>query len=233
VSEWDTKIIGELFGSVPTEEHEFTSDRDDSSLEALVGIKTDVSPNVAFHAGGGTEVIHGTSSPDWRIYTGINWVIGPIFSRPKDVFVKVEDQPLKSLEDLDPADPFEGAPQMSEAFIARDVLFEFNSDQLHPDAHEALAKLVAYLQKPPGFDSLAIEGHTDSVGSALYNLDLSQRRSDRVRMTLIKLGLPAEKIRAMGFGESRPIANNGNYQGRAMNRRVEFKVKRSTGEETL
>jgi outer membrane protein OmpA-like peptidoglycan-associated protein len=233
VTDWDTKIIAELFGSVPVKESQSTTDRDDSSLEFLLGMKTDITPSLAFHAGGGTEVFQGTSSPDWRVYTGINWVIGPLFSKPKDVFVKVEDQPLKSLEDMDAADPFEGTPQLTEAFIARDVLFEFNSDQLQPAGLEALSKLVAYLKKPPYFQSLTIEGHTDSVGSALYNLDLSQRRADSARRALIKMGLPGNKIKAMGFGESRPIANNGNYQGRAMNRRVEFKVKRSTGDETI
>lgn len=223
----DTKVIGELFGSRPTESGQFVSDRGDSTLEALLGVKHDISRSLAFHAGAGTKVINGTSSPDWRVYTGINWVIGPLFSKPRDVFVRVQDQPLQSLENMEPSEPFEGKPQLSEAFIARDVLFEFNSDRLQPVAYAALQKLANYLKKPPGFETLVIEGHTDSVGSAFYNLDLSQRRSDRVRSALINMGIPAAKVRAIGFGESRPITDNGNYQGRAMNRRVEFKVRRS------
>lgn len=231
--EIDTKIIAELFGSIPTESGEYVSDRDDSSAEFLLGLKHDFSRSVAFHIGGGTEVIHGTSSPDWRVYTGINWVIGPLFAKPEEVMVRVEEQPLKSLEDLDPSDPFEGSPQVAEAFIARDVLFEFNSDRLHPGAQKVLQKLVDYLRRPPGFQSVTVEGHTDSVGSAIYNLNLSQRRSDTVRGALISMGLPAAKVRAIGFGESRPIADNGNYQGRAMNRRVEFKVRRAKSTEMI
>lgn len=222
---WQTKIIAELFGSWPVEESKFSSDRDDSSMEFLLGMKTDITRSIAFHAGGGTEVFQGTSSPDWRIYTGINWVIGPLFSEPREVFVKMNGQPLKSLDDIT-GDPFAGAPEVDEAFLARDVLFEFNSDQLQPEAIENLKRLVTYLNRPPGFKSLTVEGHTDSVGSQTYNLNLSQRRAESVRKALISLGAPAAKVRAIGYGESKPIADNGNFQGRAINRRVEFKVKR-------
>jgi outer membrane protein OmpA-like peptidoglycan-associated protein len=226
LTEYQTKVIAELFGSVPVKESSYTSDRDDSSAEFLLGLKTDITRSLAFHAGGGTEVVHGTSSPDWRVYTGLNWVIGPLFSKPREVFVKMTDQPLQSLEDLDTGDPFAGSPNVNEAFLARDVLFEFNSDQLQPEAVDSLKRLVEYLNRPPGFTSLVIEGHTDSVGSAVYNSSLSQRRAEIVRKTMISIGAPAAKVKAIGYGESKPIADNGNYQGRAMNRRVEFKVRR-------
>ncbi len=229
----DTKFIAELFGGFPTEGGTFVSDRDDSSLEFLLGAKHDVTRSLAMHVGAGTEVIHGTSSPDWRVYTGINWAIGPLFSQPREVMVRVQDEELKSLQDMEPEDPYLGKPQVQEAFIARDVLFDHNKDTLQPGAREVLQKLADYLNKPPGFETVTVEGHTDSVGSALYNLDLSQRRADTVRRTLASMGIPATKIRAIGFGESRPIADNGNYQGRAMNRRVEFKVKRASRTEIL
>jgi hypothetical protein len=61
---YDVKLIGELFGSFPVEQSDFATDRDLSSLEALIGMKMDLTPSLAWHAGGGTEVIHGTSSPD-------------------------------------------------------------------------------------------------------------------------------------------------------------------------
>ena len=226
ITDWDTKIITEVFGSVPTKSQQFTSDRSVSSAEWLLGFKHDISRSVAWHAGAGTELLHGTASPDWRVYTGINWVIGPLFSKPREVIVKVQDQPLRSLEDIETADPFEGKPDAREAFIARDVLFEFNSDQLQADAEESLKRFVDYVKKPPGFKSVTIEGHTDSVGKPAYNLSLSQRRANTVRASLIRFGLPSDKVRAVGYGMTRPIADNGNYQGRAMNRRVEFKVQR-------
>jgi outer membrane protein OmpA-like peptidoglycan-associated protein len=229
----DTKIIGELFGSFPTDAGVYVSDREDSSLEFLLGAKHDITRSLAMHVGGGTEVLHGTSSPDWRVYTGLNWVIGPLFSKPREVMVRVHDEELKSLQEMEPEDPYLGKPQVAEAFIARDVLFDHNSDRLKPGARQVLQKLADYLKKPPGFELVTVEGHTDSVGSALYNLDLSQRRADTVRSTLISMGIASAKVRAMGFGESRPIADNGNFQGRAMNRRVEFKVRRATKTEIL
>ncbi|MGE4130206.1 MAG: OmpA family protein [Bdellovibrionales bacterium] len=223
---WNTKIIAEVFGSMPVDSKQFVSDRNDESAEFLLGMKWDVTRAVAMHFGGGTEIIHGTSSPDWRLYTGLNWVLGPLFYKPRNVIVRVKDQTLKSMEDLDTGDPFAGDPNVNEAFVARDVLFEFNSDQLQPEAELSLKSLVNYLQRPPGFSSLEIEGHTDSIGSSAYNEKLSQRRAETVRKTLVRLGLPSTKVKAIGYGESRPIADNGNFQGRAMNRRVEFKVRR-------
>lgn len=226
VTDWDTKVIGEIFGSIPMQSSQFTSDRGQSTAELLLGVKHDINRAIAFHAGAGSGLIHGTASPDWRVYTGINWVIGPLFARRDDTIVRVQDAPLRSLEDLPASDPFAGAPQMAEAFIARDILFDFNKDTLQPAALDSLRKLADYLKRPPGFQSLVIEGHTDSVGRAAYNLNLSQRRAASVRLALLNFGLPSAKVRSVGYGASRPIADNGNYQGRAQNRRVEFKVQR-------
>lgn len=229
---YDTKIIGELFGAVPMEKTQFTSDRDLSSLELLAGVKTDVTREVALHFGGGTKLIHGTSSPDWRVYTGLNWVIGPLFSRPENVIARrgsVSEPSFVSPSgprDIFAEDPFSGTPQDNESFVARDVLFAFNSDEVNADFEYALERMVEYLRRPPGFKALVIEGHTDSIGNADYNFDLSYRRAESVRQVLVRLGIPREKIRAIGYGETRPIADNGNFQGRAMNRRVEFRLSR-------
>ncbi len=71
---------------------------------------------------------------------------------------------------------------------------------------------------------ISIEGHTDSQGSDDYNLRLSQRRADAVRDYLIARGVPAENLKSIGFGESRPIAPNDTEEGREKNRRVEFRI---------
>ena len=126
-----------------------------------------------------------------------------------------------SVFDRDPTAPLE-------TFVARDVLFEFNKDEVRRDFYPVLAKLANYLQRGPGVTRLVIEGHTDSVGSAEYNLDLSRRRAESVRTLLIQVtDLPADKIIAIGKGEADPIGDNGNYQGRQLNRRVEFKIYRN------
>lgn len=218
VSSIDTKFIAEIFSSMPTKEVQFTSDRELSSAEFLLGAKWDIRNDLAFHIGGGTELYQGSSSPDWRIYTGINWAIGPLFGRA------YEDQPdLKFIEYAE----FD-APQANETFIAKDVLFEFNSTNVSQGFKDTLKRLASYLEQGGGFTSLTITGHTDSVGSLAYNDKLSVKRGLSVRKELIKY-LSKEnhgKVRAKGKGERQPIADNGNFQGRALNRRVEFNITR-------
>lgn len=221
---YDIKLIGELFGSFPVKQSDFATDRDLSSLEVLGGMKMDITPSIAWHAGGGTEVLHGTSSPDWRIYTGVNWVVGPVFAKPKEVIVRVDKAALDAMGNE--VDPYGGKPEPEEKFIARDVLFKFNSDEVDDLFRQSLQRLADYLKRPPGFKNLVIEGHTDSVGSEAYNEKLSQRRADSVRKVLLEFGLAEAKVQSIGYGEARPIADNGNFQGRAQNRRVEFKLTR-------
>ena len=219
----DTKIIAEVFSSLPTEEVQFTSDRELSSAEFILGAKWDVSNGVAVHVGGGTELYQGAASPDWRVYTGINWAIGPLFGRQYETYQ--ESQPnVAFIEDVD----FDAIPTNSETFIAKDVLFEFDSDKVTADFRQTLQKLAAYLMKGDGFQSLVITGHTDSIGSLAYNDGLSERRARSVRREITSFLPPSEKnkVRSVGRGERVPIADNGNYQGRALNRRVEFNVVR-------
>ncbi|MEO0335631.1 MAG: OmpA family protein [Pseudomonadota bacterium] len=221
LTDYDTKLIGEVFGSFPVEEVEFASDRDVSSMELLLGLKYDINRKLAWHAGAGTEIYQGSSSPDWRIYTGLNYSFGPI-KKSKNLIARVNDRDEVIVED----DPFAEIGRGSENFVARDVLFKFDSAEVDEAFKEALQRMADYLKRPPGFKLLVIEGHTDSVGSAAYNLKLSQRRADSVRAELIRAGLPARRVRAVGYGESQPIGDNGNFQGRKLNRRVEFSVRR-------
>ena len=88
----------------------------------------------------------------------------------------------------------------------------------------AVVKLAEHLGKRE-WKAMTIEGHTDSMGPEVYNLDLSQRRAAMVRKILVdKFKLNGDKISTTGFGENQPIANNNSYQGRQKNRRVEAKI---------
>jgi OOP family OmpA-OmpF porin len=69
-----------------------------------------------------------------------------------------------------------------------------------------------------------VEGHTDSVGPDAYNQKLSQRRADAVKQVLVKDGVAANRVTSVGYGESRPVADNATEAGRAVNRRVEASV---------
>jgi len=101
-----------------------------------------------------------------------------------------------------------------------DVLFETGQANLKSGAANNLNQLVSFLAKYPA-RTVAIEGHTDSVGGEDYNLGLSQRRADAVRSYLVRQGVEAGRITAMGAGKGSPVASNETAAGRQQNRRVE------------
>lgn len=102
-----------------------------------------------------------------------------------------------------------------------DVLFATNESELRGGALNNLSRLAAFLIEYPD-RSVVIEGHTDSVGSADYNLGLSQRRANSVRAYLMSQGVPSNRITASGMGMGIPVASNDTASGRQQNRRVEI-----------
>jgi OOP family OmpA-OmpF porin len=102
-----------------------------------------------------------------------------------------------------------------------DVLFETGKADLRPGALRNLYPLVTFLQKYPE-RRVVIEGHTDSVGSEAYNLDLSQHRADAVRDFLLQNGVNAAQLTTHGYGKASPVASNSAAEGRQRNRRVEL-----------
>jgi len=102
-----------------------------------------------------------------------------------------------------------------------DVLFRSGSYELLPTARERLAKVSGIILAYPSLH-LAVEGHTDSVGSDEYNQDLSERRAESVRDYFVQQGIVAGSIEARGFGKTEPIASNDTSEGRQQNRRVEL-----------
>jgi outer membrane protein OmpA-like peptidoglycan-associated protein len=103
------------------------------------------------------------------------------------------------------------------------ILFAVNSAQLQSAGQQNLRDLAASLQDYPGTDVLVV-GHTDSTGSDEYNQGLSERRADSARTFLLGAGLEPNRVRAVGRGESEPIATNDTEAGRQENRRVEVAI---------
>ena len=104
-----------------------------------------------------------------------------------------------------------------------DVLFDSGKYTLRPLAREKLAKISGIVLAYPTL-KLAIEGNTDSVGTELFNQELSERRAEGVRSYLTQQGVPENSTTASGFGKTRPIASNDTSEGRQQNRRVELIV---------
>jgi outer membrane protein OmpA-like peptidoglycan-associated protein len=104
-----------------------------------------------------------------------------------------------------------------------DVLFDSGKFTLRPLAREKLAKISGIVLAYPSLN-LAVEGNTDSVGSAAFNQQLSEQRATGVRSYLTQQGVPESSTTATGFGKTRPIASNDTSDGRQQNRRVELIV---------
>ena len=102
-----------------------------------------------------------------------------------------------------------------------DVLFRSGSFELLPGARERLAKVSGIVLAYPSLH-LAVEGHTDSIGSDEYNQQLSEHRAEAVRDYLVQQGINANSIEAHGYGKTEPIASNDTSEGRQQNRRVEL-----------
>ena len=104
-----------------------------------------------------------------------------------------------------------------------DVLFDTGKYTLKSDAQLKLAKLAGIVLSHPGLH-LAVEGYTDSTGSAEFNQKLSEQRAGAVRDFLIAQGLADADVTAKGFGQASPVADNATAAGRKLNRRVEIVV---------
>ncbi len=113
--------------------------------------------------------------------------------------------------------------------LSGSVLFVTGKATLLPGATAQLDKVADALTKLPE-RHFTIEGHTDSTGSYAINADLSARRANAVRDYLISRGVSADAVSAVGVGSQRPVADNKTTAGRAMNRRVEIIVDRSTSD---
>jgi OmpA-OmpF porin, OOP family len=108
------------------------------------------------------------------------------------------------------------------------VKFGFNKDNLTPKSKEALDQLGGSISGTKGY-IITLEGGTDSVGSADYNYDLSQRRANSVIQYLAsKYNVPAHKIYVIGLGKDKPVDSNKTAQGRADNRRVDVRLMSNT-----
>ncbi len=104
-----------------------------------------------------------------------------------------------------------------------DVTFDVNSDTLLGGVYSELDRVASVLARYPQ-TVIIVEGHTDSTGSDSYNQQLSERRANSVARYLIQRGVNASRIKAIGYGEQRPVASNDTPEGRRQNRRVEIRI---------
>jgi outer membrane protein OmpA-like peptidoglycan-associated protein len=114
-------------------------------------------------------------------------------------------------------------PEHTGWVMASDYLFDFDKSVIKKKYYSKLDEIAVLIKKDPKL-RVEVQGHTDSVGTDKYNMGLSLRRANAVRNYFIKKsGIAANRLTAVGFGESKPVATNETAEGRAQNRRVELK----------
>lgn len=104
-----------------------------------------------------------------------------------------------------------------------DALFDFDSAVVKPGAYTEIDRAAEIISRYPQ-TAIRIEGHTDSVGTETYNLKLSEQRAMAVKNMLVAKGVAPSRIQIIGFGESRPLADNNTEAGRQKNRRVSIVI---------
>ncbi|OHC26125.1 MAG: hypothetical protein A3J71_04835 [Pseudomonadales bacterium RIFCSPHIGHO2_02_FULL_60_43] len=108
--------------------------------------------------------------------------------------------------------------------VELDVKFDFNKSDVKEDSQADIKSLADFMKQYPQ-TTTTVEGHTDAVGSDAYNQGLSERRANAVRDVLVNQhGIDSSRVSSVGYGESRPVADNDTDSGRAINRRVEAEV---------
>lgn len=181
---------------------------------------------------------------DWRISIGLEVPLGytttkvveKVVYKTKEVEKVVEVAPKDSDGDGIPDSRDEcpntieggevdgkGCLLTNQTITFNNIGFELDSAKLTPSTRPVLDRVAKGLKSQGNFD-LEVAGHTDSTGSAAYNETLSDERANAVRQYLIEQGVEADRLTARGYGEMDPIASNDEVSGRAMNRRVEFRV---------
>ncbi len=116
--------------------------------------------------------------------------------------------------------------------ITEKVMFEIDKATIKEESHDLLNDVATVLKDNPNIKKIRIEGHTDAQGPDIYNQRLSDDRAKSVRDFLIDAGIDENRMVAVGYGETQPLADNETAAGREKNRRVEFNIIEGSGTTT-
>ncbi|HQH40781.1 MAG TPA: OmpA family protein [Bacteroidales bacterium] len=146
------------------------------------------------------------SKPGYLFYSD-HFALTDTFTAAKPFLMKIALHPVKP----------------GEKAVLKNIFFAWNSAELQPESFAELNKLLSFMRENPSV-RIEVSGHTDNTGSPEYNLKLSLNRAKVVADYLIKNGMDPSRIVAKGYGEKQPVAQNDTEEGRALNRRTEFRI---------
>lgn len=141
-------------------------------------------------------------------------------------FALNDDSNTRASVSLPPPDPFEDAQIVARELTDARLTFLLGGKDLDDQSKELLLRSIGKIKNLPENTMLEIRGHTDAEGSAQGNLKISMKRAESVRDFLVASGVPAEKLRSVGYGSTHPVAANNTDAGRAANRRIEFLIRK-------
>lgn len=140
---------------------------------------------------------------------------------PSNTPVRHNGCPLPTYPDQAPEPAVEAAEPVR---VELDVKFDYDKSVVKEESKADIKAVADFMSQYPQ-TTTTVEGHTDSKGSDAYNQGLSERRANAVRDVLVnQYGVAGDRVSSVGYGESRPVADNNTDEGRAVNRRVEASV---------
>lgn len=193
-----------------------------SSLFSCAGMQTQQEKGTAVGAGTGAAVgailgqAIGRNTKGTLIGAGIGAAIGGIAGNQIGKYMDMQQQELQNALAASEAASIQREQDILRATFKGEAYFDFDSATLKPGAHTELQRVANVLNKYPQ-TTIEVGGHTDTQGAAEYNQQLSERRARSVEVALIQYGVMPERIRSVGYGETRPISSD-----HATNRRVEI-----------
>jgi OOP family OmpA-OmpF porin len=190
----------------------------DTSTLAIVGGGAKYYFTEMLYARAGVEALYNIDKGDteWQAGVGVGLNFGGSTRQVAQV-TEPAPEPVPA-----PAPVVEEAPQVVR--VELDVKFDFDKAAVKQESYGDIKNLADFMNQYPQ-TSTTVEGHTDSVGTDAYNQKLSERRANAVRDVLVnQYGVGADRVNSVGYGESRPVADNATEEGRAINRRVEAEV---------
>jgi outer membrane protein OmpA-like peptidoglycan-associated protein len=207
-------------------------------LTDSVALRLDLRDNILGKRGVASGVGH-----NGEVLLGVSWTFGRPSKEPVVLPLPPKDSDMDGL--VDPKDPCPYDPENLNGFEDDDgcpdtppalpspvqkfhgtiegIEFETDSAVITPWSYHVLGLAAKTLSEYPSV-SVEIIGHTDSTGSEIHNLELSLRRAESVRDYLVESGVARDRLTVTAAGESEPISTNDTYEGRARNRRIEFRV---------
>jgi outer membrane protein OmpA-like peptidoglycan-associated protein len=144
---------------------------------------------------------------DGYLFCSRNFDLGKKYSKTDPLELTIELEPI----------------EVGSVTVLNNVFFQTDSSSLKPESKSQLDEIVSFMKRNQGL-IVEISGHTDNKGSDIYNMGLSEKRADSVVNYLMKSGVPKIMMISKGYGLTKPVADNTTEEGRALNRRTEFKI---------